>query len=138
MKKIIRCEVLVVGGGSAGVAAAVAAARSGASTILVERSGGLGGMVHLALVHSICGLYHLADQPDWAFSNPGFAVEFAQRLLASGSASGPFRMGRVDLLLHEPAGWWMLQAMRSSWPFLELDLKWVILGICSDLHLFFL
>lgn len=37
-------EVVVVGGGPAGVAAAVAAARCGAKTILVERYGHLGGM----------------------------------------------------------------------------------------------
>jgi len=37
-------EVLVVGGGSAGVSAAVAAARNGAEVILVERLGYLGGL----------------------------------------------------------------------------------------------
>jgi glycine/D-amino acid oxidase-like deaminating enzyme len=49
-----RVDVLVVGGGSAGVAAAVAAARNGAETLLVERfsyTGGLatGGMIILLL-----------------------------------------------------------------------------------------
>lgn len=38
-----RVDVLVCGGGVAGIAAAVAAARSGASTMLVERAGFLGG-----------------------------------------------------------------------------------------------
>ncbi len=37
------CDVLVIGGGSAGSAAAVAAAEAGAKTILVERYGFLGG-----------------------------------------------------------------------------------------------
>ena len=37
-------EVLVIGGGTAGVSAAVAAARSGADVILVERLGYLGGL----------------------------------------------------------------------------------------------
>lgn len=37
------CDVLVIGGGSAGSAAAIAAARSGASVVLVEKQGFLGG-----------------------------------------------------------------------------------------------
>ena len=43
-------DVLVVGGGPAGVGAAVAAARNGAKTLLVERYGFLGGMATAALV----------------------------------------------------------------------------------------
>ncbi|MGQ9732380.1 MAG: FAD-dependent oxidoreductase [Candidatus Zipacnadales bacterium] len=43
-------EVLVVGGGLAGVAAAVTAARWGADVLLVERSSALGGMATLGLV----------------------------------------------------------------------------------------
>jgi hypothetical protein len=43
-------DVLVVGGGVAGVAAAVAAARNGANTVLVERYGHLGGMATGGLV----------------------------------------------------------------------------------------
>jgi glycine/D-amino acid oxidase-like deaminating enzyme len=51
------CDVLVVGGGVAGIAAAIAAARSGAATILVERYGFLGGLATTALVGAFCGLY---------------------------------------------------------------------------------
>jgi len=43
-------DVLVCGGGVAGVAAAVCAARNGASTMLVERYGFLGGMATAGLV----------------------------------------------------------------------------------------
>ena len=39
-----RCDVLVVGGGPAGCAAAASAARAGADTVLMERYGHLGGM----------------------------------------------------------------------------------------------
>jgi hypothetical protein len=39
-----RCDVLVVGGGPAGFAAAVAAAREGADVVLLERYGYLGGL----------------------------------------------------------------------------------------------
>ena len=37
-------DVLVAGGGLAGIAAAIAAARGGANTMLVEKAGWLGGM----------------------------------------------------------------------------------------------
>lgn len=43
-------EVIVVGGGPAGVAAATSAAREGAKTLLVEASGVLGGMATIGLV----------------------------------------------------------------------------------------
>ncbi len=97
-------DVCVAGGGSAGLAAAVAAARLGARTLLVERHGSLGGMASAALVHSVCGLYKLPGKGAPAeLANDGFAAEFAGRLLASGHAHGPVRMGRVDVLLHRPA-----------------------------------
>ena len=41
---VAETDVLVVGGGPAGQAAAVAAARSGASVTLLERYGYLGGL----------------------------------------------------------------------------------------------
>ena len=96
-------DVIVAGGGSAGVAAAVTAARRGARTLLVERSAVLGGQAPLALVHSICGLYRLADEGPPVFANAGFAQEFAERMLQNGGAHGPVRMGRVWVLLTQPA-----------------------------------
>jgi hypothetical protein len=51
-------DVLVLGGGPAGVHAAVAAARQGATTCLVERYGFMGGMATVAFVGPILGLYH--------------------------------------------------------------------------------
>ena len=53
----ISCDVLVVGGGAAGVAAAVAAGRAGAKVVLLERYGFLGGLATAAQVGTICGLY---------------------------------------------------------------------------------
>jgi NADPH-dependent 2,4-dienoyl-CoA reductase/sulfur reductase-like enzyme len=43
-------DVVVVGGGPAGIAAAIAAARNGAETVLVERYGHLGGLATGGLV----------------------------------------------------------------------------------------
>lgn len=51
------CDVLVLGGGPSGIAAAVAAARCGRRTILLERYGFLGGMGTAAMVTNFCGLH---------------------------------------------------------------------------------
>lgn len=50
-------DVVVLGGGPAGMAAATAAARSGSSTLLIERYGFLGGMGTAAGVTNFCGLH---------------------------------------------------------------------------------
>lgn len=49
------CDVLVCGGGTAGLGAAVAAARRGARTILLEKNGFCGGIVVSSLVHTFDG-----------------------------------------------------------------------------------
>lgn len=50
-------DVVVLGGGPAGIAAATAAARTGQSTLLVESYGFLGGMGTAAGVTNFCGLH---------------------------------------------------------------------------------
>jgi hypothetical protein len=52
-----RYDVVVLGGGPAGLAAATAAARLGADVLLVERYGFLGGMGTAAGVTNFCGLH---------------------------------------------------------------------------------
>ena len=54
---IAEADVVVLGGGPAGIAAAASAARTGASTILLERYGFLGGMGTAAMVTNFCGLH---------------------------------------------------------------------------------
>jgi glycine/D-amino acid oxidase-like deaminating enzyme len=93
-----RYDVAVVGGGTAGIAAAIAAARSGARTLLVERSARLGGNAGNALVHTICGLYESADEGPARYAHHGFPKRFAEALLASGGAGPAERAGRVHYL----------------------------------------
>ena len=69
-------DVLVVGGGPAGVAAAVAAARNGARTTLVERYGHLGGMATGGLVILIPFLSDGTEQQVLA----GLLQEMVERL----------------------------------------------------------
>jgi hypothetical protein len=81
-------DVLVLGGGPAGIAAATAAARSGASTLLVERYGFLGGMGTAAGVTNFCGLYaNLHGEIQRVVH--GIADELLARIEALGGLSAP-------------------------------------------------
>ena len=53
----LECDVAVIGGGTAGVAAASAASRTGARCILIERSPYLGGIGTHCGVASFCGFF---------------------------------------------------------------------------------
>ena len=80
-------DVLVVGGGPAGTAAAIAAARVGANVVLVERYNHLGGL-------STGGLVIWIDRmTDWSGQHiiRGLAEEFMERLLKD-AIQGPPRV----------------------------------------------
>lgn len=80
MDTILHTDIVVVGGGSAGIAAAVAASRKGSQVILIERNAYPGGKATAAEVGTICGLYKFNKKEDSEFIVKGFAKEFAETL----------------------------------------------------------
>ena len=86
-------DVLVVGGGPAGIGAAVAAARSGARTVLVERFGSLGGNLTAGLVGPCMTSFSLDGRTQLI---RGVFDEFVRRMEAMGQALHPSRTAAAD------------------------------------------
>lgn len=82
-------DVLVVGGGPSGVAAAIAASRSGARTILVERYNHLGGLWTGGLVLPLLSTHAINQQNKQIKTLHGIGDEIAQRLK------------KIDMLINE-------------------------------------
>lgn len=82
------CEVLVVGGGPAGLAAAVAAAQQGADTLLIERYGFLGGMGTAGGVTNFAGLYGRREGQMQQLVH-GVVDELLERIEALGGLNAP-------------------------------------------------
>jgi len=81
-RSIQQCDVLVVGGGAAGMAAAVGASRSGSKVVLLEKYGFMGGMATAGMVSTVCGLYLRNSEGNPVSVAGGFVAEFAKRLAA--------------------------------------------------------
>ncbi len=82
---VARCDVLVVGGGSAGLAAAISARRQGADVILVERYGYLGGLASGGLIVLLLTLDDGAGRQVVA----GLCQELVERLAARNACFYP-------------------------------------------------
>jgi len=87
-------DVVVVGGGTGGTAAAIEAARSGAHVLVVEESPWLGGMLTSAGVSAIDGNYRLRG---------GLFGEFTDSLAARYGGYEALKSGWVSNILFNPA-----------------------------------
>lgn len=82
-------DVVVCGGGAAGVGAAVGAAKSGAKVCLVEKYGFLGGAATTSQVYAYCGLFQQGREPVRAVA--GVAEDVLAELRRHGLDAEAFR-----------------------------------------------
>lgn len=89
------CDVLVIGAGPAGCAAALAAAKTGAKVILVEREKYPGGTVEQAQLTTFCGFFKNDSSVPELLNPHGISAEITEKLKADGYK--PIKYGRVWL-----------------------------------------
>ncbi len=89
-------DVMVAGGGMAGIAAAIAAARSGARTLLVERAGWLGGIgiTGATGLHSFFNIFDAHPGAERTRVVAGIGQELVDRVERLGGGVGHVRMQR--------------------------------------------
>lgn len=106
----IRTQVLVIGSGAAGQTAALAAARNGADTTLVESAGFLGG------ISATLPWLGFHDR-DYRLIVKGIPLEFCRRLQAAGAASDHVFDPKCASAISIDSHWWkilLMQLMREA------------------------
>jgi hypothetical protein len=93
------CDVLVAGGGPAGFAAAVCAARAGAKVILIEQAGAVGGVATSGLMSHWTGR-----------TRGGFYEEILDRSMAA----------RTDPETRDPSTRWIINPEELKWVMLQM------------------
>ena len=103
----ISTDVVVVGGGAAGVAAAHTISKQNLKVILIEKYGFCGGGAVAGLSGTICGMYEASDKlqnkPKQAVF--GFTDEFAKMLEQKGGLTEPIAYGKTFTRVHDPLVW---------------------------------
>jgi len=93
-RKQIQTDFLILGGGTGGVSAAIAAARKNINVLLVEETEWLGGMLTAAGVSCIDGNYNMQS---------GLFGEFAERIFEHYGGREAVKTGWVSHINYEPA-----------------------------------
>ena len=128
-------DVIVCGGGTSGVAAAIASARNGAKTLLIERTGVLGGQMSLSGPpgFAYARLFNSQGKRDVG----GIVEETYQRLLKSGHAlpewRSPIREKAAYTFSYIDPDWWValvFEMMEEEG--VELLLDTLVVGVEKD------
>ena len=101
---VAAADLVVVGGGAAGVATAVTAARAGLRTVLVDESPFLGGMSTGGCVGTFCGFYYREPSSDLVRLVGGFPVEVMDRLAGRRECYGPVPFKTTAAVPYVPWG----------------------------------
>jgi hypothetical protein len=106
-KQNVKTDVLIVGGGAAGLAAACTAANAGVRVLLLEKYGFCGGAAVAGLSGTVCGLFAATDNRAAAPEKVvfGFADRFIDVMKARGGITDPIRYGKTFTLTHDPLVW---------------------------------
>jgi hypothetical protein len=126
-------DVVVAGGGPAGLGAAIAAARHGARVVLCERYGFLGGNLTVAQVGTICGLYVADGEGGFDPVVGGLAREVADALAAEGAGAGPVPFKETAVFLYVPwAAKRLADALVTAEPGIDLLLHSLVSDVVVD------
>lgn len=134
---IATTDVVVAGGGPAGLGAALAAARAGARVVLCERYGFLGGNFTTAAVSTVCGLYvnrGTLEAPAFEPAVGGIAAEITSTLAERGVGMGPIPFkGQTAVFLYQ---WWaakrLFDHLVTAEPNIDLLLHSVVADVIVD------
>ena len=117
-------DVLIVGGGPAGVCAAIAAARCGAGTMIVEQGNCLGGMATRGLVAPFMTCY---DTTGEIMVIRGIFEEIVDRMVALGGAIHP-----REVRAGTPFSAWITAGHDHLTPFDAETMKFVLDQMCDE------
>ena len=87
-------DIIIVGGGTSGIASAIQSSRLGSKTLLIEESTWLGGMITSAGVSAMDGNYKMPS---------GFLKEFRDSLVSHYGHLDSLKTGWVSNLMFEPS-----------------------------------
>ena len=98
-------DVVVIGGGAAGVSAATVCAENGLSVVIVEKYGFFGGAAVAGMSGTICGLYLASERGRPQQVVRGFTERFRAALAEHGGVTEPQRYGKTWTVAHDPLRW---------------------------------